>query len=360
MKIEISKLNPHPLNYRIYGHEDNLDELVEKIKSSDWIKPILVNSQNTIISGHRRVESCKILGITEVEFELVEDDLVKQLELLVGENFYRVKTTTQQMKESEIFFDIEKKKSYQRQIEIGKQNLGQVSDEVKWTQLGETGRTTQIVSKKVGMSETSYKRGRKVMEYIKDNPEFEWVFENTLNESIDQSLKLTEKPPEFIEKVIELVDGDKHRILPVIRELEKEEMRTKTPLPPGKYGVIILDITNKETDDISNTDISSICEDDCLLFLWVKPQQVYSGIRICKHWGFKYQTCLFWNKDHLKEITLNGELLLVSVKGSPNVIFREYEDSSEKPELFEEIIREGYHDISKVELQIGEGWKIWC
>jgi len=56
---------------------------------------------------------------------------------------------------------------------------------------------------------------------------------------------------------------------------------------------------------------------------------------------------------------LNGELLLVSVKGSPNVIFREYESSSEKPELFEEIIRKGYPEISKVELIIGEGWSIW-
>jgi len=165
---------------------------------------------------------------------------------------------------------------------------------------GLRGSTTKIVSDKIGMGETSFKKGRKVMEYVKDNPEFEWVFENTMNESIDQSLKLTEKPPEFIKKVIELVDGDKDKILPVIHELEKEENKNKTPLPPRKYGVIILDITNKETDDISKTDISSICEDDCLLFLWVKPQQVDSGIQICKHWGFKYQTCLLWNKDHQK------------------------------------------------------------
>jgi len=33
MKIEIDKLQPHPLNQKIYGYEDN-NELLEKIKSS--------------------------------------------------------------------------------------------------------------------------------------------------------------------------------------------------------------------------------------------------------------------------------------------------------------------------------------
>ncbi len=362
MKIEISKLNPHPKNRFIYGHEDNTD-LTDKIKQSGWIKPILIAKNFVIISGHRRVEVCRTLGITEVEYELIEEtDPTKLLELLMIENQYRVKTNTQLMKESEVYYEIERQKSYKRQTEIGKQNLGQTSDEVNWTYLGETGRTTQIVSKKVGMSESSYKRGKKVMEFVKEHPDWEWIFQETMNQSVDGSVKLMEKPPAFIEKLRETVSGNTELILPVIRELEeveREKRKSKTSLPPGKYGIIIFDFTNRHTDDLLNTDISSICEDDCILFMWVRPHKVDWGLEISKHWGFRYNTCLLWNKDIESDITLNCELLLISMKGSPTNVFKRHEETSEKPIFIERLIKQGYPDLSKVEIFVDDGWKIW-
>ena len=360
MKIEICKLNPHPKNRFIYGHEDNSD-LLEKIKTSGWIKPILITKGNMmIISGHRRVDVCRTLGITEIEYELVEEtDPTKLLELLMLENQFREKSTVQKMRESEVFFEIERQKSYKRQSEIGKQNLGQSPDGVNWSQLGETGRTTQIVSKKVGMSETSYKRGKRVMEFIKEHPDWEWIFTETMNQSVDGSVKLMEKPSEFIEKLIETVRGNTELILPVIRDLEQEEHKINTPLPPGKYDVIFFDITNRHTGNLLNTDISSICEDDCFLFIWVRPHQVSWGLDISKQWGFRYSSCLIWNKDKQNEVTLNGELLLISVKGSPNNVFVRHEDTSEKPPLVEKLINKGYPEMSKVEIFVGDGWRIW-
>lgn len=359
MKVSIDKLTPHPLNHRIYGNEDNLSELVEKIKSSGWIKPILITSNNIIISGHRRVETCKVLGITEIECEIVDDDPVKQLELFVAENFYRVKTTTQLMKEADIYQEIEQHKAYQRKVEIGKQNLGQSSEEVNWNQLGETGRTSQIVSRKIGMSESSFKRAKSVKEFVKNHPNWEWIFEETMNQSVDGSVKLKDKSPEFIEKLIERVKGDKGKILPTIREMEKQEQKSDTPLPPGQYGVVIFDFTNRHTDNLLNPDISSICEVDCILFMWVRPHQVGSGLNIGKNWGFRYCTCMLWSKDKENQVSTNGELLMVMVKGSPKVNFKFIDSSPEKPEIVEQIIKEEYQGWSTVELFTGEGWKIW-
>lgn len=350
MKIEISKLNQHPYNRRIYGYDDNT-ELTEKIKSSGWIKPILITKNCMIISGHRRVEACKNLKISEIEYELVDDDPLKQLELFVSENCYRVKTTSQLMKESEIYHEIEEKKSYQR-MKSGMTPETNVSQ----------GRTTEIVSKKIGLGETSYKKGRKVLEYVKDNPEFEWIFDHIMNQSIDKSVHLTEKSPEFIAKIIDKVAGDKDKILPVIRELEKEEYDSKaqkTPLPPGRFGVIIIDLSQREPDDLIQTDISSICEQDSLLFVWVKPKQLESGLGICKNWGFRYSTCLIWNKDKNHDVSFNSEILLISTKGNPAIKFKQFNASSEKPLMVEEIIKKGYPEISKVEILLGEGWKIW-
>jgi len=53
MKIQISKLNSHPFNRKVYGFDDNINELVDRIKESNWVKPILINTNNMIISGHR-------------------------------------------------------------------------------------------------------------------------------------------------------------------------------------------------------------------------------------------------------------------------------------------------------------------
>jgi len=348
MKIQISKLTPHTLNYRIYGHEDDIIDLLEKIKTSGWIKPIMINSRNVIISGHRRVECCKILGITEIEYELVEDDDIKQLELLVNENFYRVKTTTQLMKESEIYFDIEKKKSYKRMMSGVDPKSGVTS-----------GRTTEIVSKKIGMGETTFKKGRKVMEYIKDYPEYEWFFSNTLDQSVDKSVQMTEKPPEFIDKVIEKVGDDKDKILPVIRELELVEMKSEITLPVGRYGVIYIDLTDKSIEPLFHTTLSEISEKDCVLFVWVKPEHLKTGLKVvCEHWDFTYKTCLVWNKDVMNEVSEECELLLVSTRGNPKMIFKETKGNVEKPVFVRDVIKNGYQ-TSIVELFLGEGWEIW-
>lgn len=348
MKIEISKLIPHPKNKFIYGHEDNT-ELLEKIKSSGWIKPILITKENVIISGHRRVDCCKTLGITEIEYEMVEEvDQTKLLELLMVENFYREKNNTQKMKESEVYLEVERQKSYQRMV-------SGVTPETGTT----TGRTSEIISKKIGMGETTYKKGRKVMEYLEDHPEFEWFFENLMDESMDKSLEMTTKPTEFIEKVIETVSGNTETLLPTIRELVRKEQKSQTPLPPGKFGIIVFDFTNRHTGYLHHIDISSICEDDCVLLMWVRPYQVDSGLNISKHWGFRYCTCIMWNKNKGKDISINGELLLVSIKGSPKTNFKIFDGSPVKPDIIEKMIKEQYKGWSMVEIMGGEGWKIW-
>lgn len=104
MKIEINKLTSHPLNSRIYGFTDCTD-LIESIEKTGWIKPILITRNNTIISGHRRVEACIVLKILDVDFEYAPDDYVKQLELFVGENCYRENYSTKNQRSYNLYGD---------------------------------------------------------------------------------------------------------------------------------------------------------------------------------------------------------------------------------------------------------------
>ena len=371
MKIEINKLKPHPLNQKIYGYEDNSD-LVEKIKASGWIKPILITPDNKILAGHRRVECCKQLGITEIECRIIDKDPVKLMEIMLLDNAYRVKTNIQLLREGEWYRDIEMKKAYQRQIQAEKieseqhlmENFPQASwssNGVKFPPLAEKGTTRDIVAEKIGMSGRSYEKGRKVMERIEqeDDPAMKWFFEETVNKSIDAAAKLVAEPDEVIQEVFERTVGDPKLVSGVIRELKQEEMTVNSPLPPGKYQIIYFDMTNRRTDNLLNTSIAQICEEDCVLFFWVKTHQLAHGMKICQQWGFRFATCLVWNKDVLNEVSENAEILLVYVKGSPKFIFDLHEGSEEKPIMVKERIEKGYPGWSKVEIFVGDGWEIW-
>lgn len=91
--IEISSLVPfenHPFKERS-GLEQ--EELLESIKETEFLEPITVRflseGKYEIISGHRRVEACKELGITSVPAiieELTKDEAIVQM---VDSNIHR-------------------------------------------------------------------------------------------------------------------------------------------------------------------------------------------------------------------------------------------------------------------------------
>ena len=352
MKINVNILKEHPLNKTIYGEEDEaqFNALVEKIRNSGWIKAVLITKDYLIISGHRRVRAAIALGIEAVECEIVDNDEEKQLEIFLNENAYRQKTTVQLIAEAEYYHEIESKKALQRQL------AG-----VDLAVLKPQGSTNEIVGKKIGLSESAYAKARKVYKRMseEEDPGLKALFGDTLNENIDAAAKLIEKPYAFLKEVGDRTYVDFKNVGKVIRELEQEEIKVKTNLPPGKYQILLLDLSNRIYIDLLNKTISGICEQDCVLFTWVLPHQVNTGIEISKNWGFRYATCLVWNRDEENELSDYGEICLVTVKGSPNFIFKHFPCATEKPGLLKKVIDIGYPGWSKVEIFKGDGWEIW-
>ncbi len=69
----------------------NIPELAESIRINGQIQPIVITRDNKLIAGERRIEACKLLGMTEIKAIYVDaaDDL--QLELIeLAENVDRV------------------------------------------------------------------------------------------------------------------------------------------------------------------------------------------------------------------------------------------------------------------------------
>lgn len=164
--INVKDLKPHPQNAEIYGEED-IKELAEKIKESNWVKPLVITPDGTVISGHRRLKACLMLGIKEVEYEAVHfNNKNEELERLLLENESREKTTYQKMQEGKFWEEVIKEKARLRKLST----LNNQSIEVEnFPPRGneEVGKTRDIVAEKIGVgSGKTYEAAKKVVDEI--------------------------------------------------------------------------------------------------------------------------------------------------------------------------------------------------
>lgn len=199
-KVDISIISPHPKNAEIYG-EDDIKELAEKIKSSGYIKPLYVNQEHVIISGHRRYKACLSLGIKNIPVIVKKfESKQEELEILLLENMYRDKTIEQKVNEAKEWRVIEKEKAKQRQG-----TRTDIKDNCPESNMGQT---RDIVAKRVGLgSGKALERAEPVVEKITEfrkkgdieNAEF---LSKALDKSITGAKKLVEE--NIVEKVPEV------------------------------------------------------------------------------------------------------------------------------------------------------------
>lgn len=133
--------------------------------------------------------------------------------------------------------------------------------------------------------------------------------------------------------------------------------------------------------DIQKLPVPKLCEDDCVLFLWVTFPCLEEGLELIKKWGFTYKTCAFtWVKKNKKADTwflgqgfwtrANAEVCLLATKGKPKrvsmsvrqIIDARIMEHSKKPPETRDRIVELCGDISRIELfarQKAQGWDCW-
>lgn len=83
------------VNERIRHDVGNLNALSDSISKVGLLNPILVNENNELISGFRRLEACKSLGWEEIDVKVVNlnSNELKALELEMEENNGRLALT---------------------------------------------------------------------------------------------------------------------------------------------------------------------------------------------------------------------------------------------------------------------------
>lgn len=199
-----------PLSVKEYA------ELKESIKEKGLHLPIIINQDNTILDGHHRYQICNELGIDPKYEVKIFEDLLEEKSFVIDINDKRRQLND--FAKSELAYKleaIESEKARLRQIELAgtrtnnNHTLGPNEHKV---QDQDKGKTREIVSKKVGISPTTYERAKTIIKYGTE----------------EQKTKLREGKSK-INKEYKKIQKDKIRndYLARLEYLEAREKRTK-------------------------------------------------------------------------------------------------------------------------------------
>ena len=84
MNIELRRvedLNPYDKNSRVHSDEQ-IDQIVDSIKTWGWTIPILIDEENTVIAGHARLSAGQKLEYGEIPCIVAKDGLNNKKRLM--------------------------------------------------------------------------------------------------------------------------------------------------------------------------------------------------------------------------------------------------------------------------------------
>ena len=84
--VDVASLRPHPGNPRLHSKKQ-IRKIAESIRAFGFRMPVVIDASSRLISGHARVEACKLLGIDRVPALRVTDLSEDQLRaLMIADN----------------------------------------------------------------------------------------------------------------------------------------------------------------------------------------------------------------------------------------------------------------------------------
>jgi N6-adenosine-specific RNA methylase IME4 len=127
-------------------------------------------------------------------------------------------------------------------------------------------------------------------------------------------------------------------------------------------------------EELCEMEVSSICENDAVLFLWATSPKLEDSFQVIRAWGFKYKASMVWDKikhnvGHY--VSVRHEFLLICTRGSckpdvstlhDSVVSIERTTHSTKPEHFRTLIDSMYPHGKRIELfarKATEGWDVY-
>ena len=158
-------LKSHPVSVAIYGDESADDGLVESVRESGVLVPLVVKDDNTVISGHRRLRAALACELASVPVTVVSfaDERAERL-AIIEHNRQREKTLSQRMREADEIEKIEKDRAKER---LKTSTGGAKPRPTATLPEADKGEAREKVSAAVGMKPRTYDKARKVYEAAK-------------------------------------------------------------------------------------------------------------------------------------------------------------------------------------------------
>jgi N6-adenosine-specific RNA methylase IME4 len=346
------KVNDIKIGDRFRIDLGDLKALKQSIQEFGLFHPIVVNENNELICGQRRLEALKQLG-----YEVVPTTRINIQDIVNGEiheNTVRKDFTILERYEIRKRLEpLEKQKAEERMLS------GEPC--VKFTQ----GKTRDKIAKSLGKSWLTLEKETEIVEAAKQNPE--------------QFGHLLEK-----------IDSGKTSVNYVHQMVKRSKDHTNTPnLPQGEFDIILADppwnydINIRGSPDdhynvMTNEAIENLeipAAENAILFLWATAPKIQEATKVLKAWGFTYRSHAVWIKDKIGNgyyFRSQHELLLVGKKGNiptpqekdrhSSVIMAATKEHSEKPDIVYQIIEQMYPNRKYLELfarKEREGWTSW-
>ena len=107
--VPTGNLRPHPLSLAIYDDEQVDPDLAQSIRERGILEPLVILSDGTIVSGHRRWRAALANGLEDVPARLCEfESELDEQAAVIEHNRQRVKSLTQRMREADELEAIER------------------------------------------------------------------------------------------------------------------------------------------------------------------------------------------------------------------------------------------------------------
>ncbi len=167
----IIKINPEYVKLINPLTKLEYDVLKISISNRGLHLPIIINQDNVILDGHNRLKICQELGI-EPKFEVKEfQDPLQEKEFVIEINLKRRHLNNFQIAEleykmEEVYKERAKLRSFNNLKNVNKENIPTApNDAIEVNkEKEETGKVSEIIAKKTGLSPRTYERAKKIIE----------------------------------------------------------------------------------------------------------------------------------------------------------------------------------------------------
>lgn len=361
MKIDIWTIKDD-MPERIHGKQE-YKELAESIRKNGLIQPIVLDENNKLLAGRRRLRALRELQYGE---------------LTEGKEFVKMQTKNN-LHKFDIFLEENIKRKNLDDVELGKFLLIR-------KQLYETEHPETRAQVRQAVVKHAEEPSAVADSFSKQTAEQYGVSERWVREKVQASKILETKP-----QLADLKSAKK-----IIRENKIQEQRAEIEKetfekPEGDYDVIVIDPPwNYQDDSVYDADgfrgtcpyptmsieqiknIKLPAKDDCVLWLWTTNKHIFYCKELCEAWGFEIKSILTWDKEHIaigRWLRSQTEHCILAIKGKPyyqntkfgTLLKEKRGEHSAKPQSFYKMVEEicAGRKLDYFARKKREGWDVY-